>query len=226
MVALAFDVYGTLVDPVGAMERAFAARFGADAAAAAREWRAKQVEYAFRRGLMRSAATFEDCARQALLWVAEARALRLAPAEVDALLAAYRDLPAFPEAPGALAALRGVADRMVAFSNGSPDAVRETLRAAGLDRLLDDVVSVREVGSFKPDPAVYRHAAARVGADAGATWLVSANAWDALGAKGAGLRAAWVRRGPLPLDPWELAPDVVVPGLDALPAALRAAHPR
>jgi 2-haloacid dehalogenase len=171
---------------------------------------------------MRSAATFEDCARQALLWVAEARAVRLARAEVDALLAAYRDLPAFPEVPAALAALRDVASRRVAFSNGSPDAVAETLRAAGLDGLLDGVVSVREVGSFKPDPEVYRHVARRLGAAPEATWLVSANAWDALGAKGAGLRAAWVRRTPQPMDPWELAPDVVVPGLDALAAALPA----
>lgn len=217
MIAIGFDVYGTLVDPVGAMESAFGPRFGARAAQAARDWRAKQVEYAFRRGLMRSAVTFEDCAREALAWTAALHGVELGPAAQDDLLAAYRRLPAFPEVAGALAALRGRGVRMVAFSNGSPDAVDETLRHAALRPLLDGVVSVREVGSFKPDPAVYELLVARSGVPASRTWLVSANGWDVLGAKAAGLRAAWVRRpGAPPLDPWEEAPDAIVGGLDGI----------
>ena len=137
------------------------------------------------------------------------------------MLAAYRRLPAFPEARAALAALRGPRTRMVAFSNGSPEAVDETLRHAGLRDLLDGVVSVREVGSFKPDPAVYELLVARSGVPAGRTWLVSANGWDVLGAKGAGLRAAWVKRaGAPPFDPWEDEPDVVVGGLGELAEAI------
>lgn len=221
-IAIGFDVYGTLVDPVGAMERAFAPAFGARAAQAARDWRQKQVEYAFRRGLMRAAVTFEDCAREALVWTAALHGVALGPPAIDALLAEYRRLPAFPEVPAALAALRDSRARMVAFSNGSPDAVDEVLRNAGLRELVDGVVSVREVGSFKPDPAVYELLVARAGVPATRTWLVSANGWDVLGAKGAGLRAAWVRRaGAPPFDPWEDEPDAVVAGLDGLVEVVR-----
>lgn len=221
MIAIGFDVYGTLVDPVGEMERVFAPLFGSRSAQAARDWRAKQVEYAFRRGLMRAAVTFEDCARQALQWTAALHGVAISERALGEVLAAYRRLPAFPEARAALAALRGPRTRMVAFSNGSPEAVDETLRHAGLRDLLDGVVSVREVGSFKPDPAVYELLVARSGVPAGRTWLVSANGWDVLGAKGAGLRAAWVKRaGAPPFDPWEDEPDVVVGGLGELAEAI------
>jgi 2-haloacid dehalogenase len=221
MIAIGFDVYGTLVDPVAAMERAFGPRFGGRAAQAARDWRAKQVEYAFRRGLMRSAATFEDCAREALAWTAALHGVELDDAAAGELLQAYPRLPPLPQAAAALGALRARGVRMVAFSNGSPDAVDETLRHAGLRASLDGVVSVREVGSFKPDPAVYELLLARAGVPASRTWLVSANGWDVLGAKAAGLRAAWVRRGGSPpLDPWEETPDAIVGGLDELGQAI------
>ena len=68
-----------------------------------------------------------------------------------------------------------------------------------------------DLHTFKPDPAVHRYLAQQMGAPRAATWLVSGNAWDVIGAKAAGLKAAWVRRDPATVyDPWGLDPDVVV----------------
>jgi 2-haloacid dehalogenase len=84
--------------------------------------------------------------------------------------------------------------------------------------LLSAVVSVDDVRTYKPDPAVYLHLVARGGATADQTWLVSSNAWDVLGAKSAGLRAAWVRRqGKAPWEGWGIAePDLLVASIGDL----------
>jgi 2-haloacid dehalogenase len=107
--------------------------------------------------------------------------------------------------------------RCVAFSNGVAASVTELLEHAGLSGLLDDVVSVDEVGSYKPDPVVYQHLLERVGAEADSTMLVSGNSFDVIGAKSVGLRAAWLRRSDTAvLDPWGVDPDVTVRDLTEL----------
>jgi len=84
---------------------------------------------------------------------------------------------------------------------------------------LEDVVSVDDLRTFKPDPEVYAYLARRTGRAPAETWLVSSNAWDVIGAKAAGLRAAWVKRQPdAVFDPWDVEPDAVVSHLDELPA--------
>jgi 2-haloacid dehalogenase len=50
--AIAFDVYGTLVDPL-AMAEHLEGLVGDQSARFAELWRTKQLEYSFRRGLMR-----------------------------------------------------------------------------------------------------------------------------------------------------------------------------
>ena len=79
------------------------------------------------------------------------------------------------------------------------------------------VCSAADEAAGKPDPAVYAYLARRAGHVPGDTWLVSSNAWDVIGAKAAGLRAAWIRRQPEAVfDPWDVEPDVVVSRLDEL----------
>ncbi len=220
MDAIGFDLYGTLVDPLS-MQDHLRGVAGDRAGEVAALWRTKQVEYAFRRGLMETWTTFEVCTAQALAYAAGAAGIALTDGDRDALLAAYRRLPLFPEVRAALATLRHGGRRVVAFSNGSAAVVRELLGHAGALDLLDDVVSVDEVRTFKPHPSVYRRLAERVAKPPGETWLVSGNAWDVLGAKSAGLRAAWVRRSPSSLfDPWGVEPDLTVANLRELAAAM------
>src|SRR5262245_51328552 len=62
---LAFDVYGTLVDPFG-MAKHLAHDLGAKAANFANCWREKQLEYSFRRALMRNYADFSVCTSETM----------------------------------------------------------------------------------------------------------------------------------------------------------------
>lgn len=217
---LAFDVYGTLVDPNG-MEAHLELVFGSQGKKATEIWRDKQIEYSFRRALMRKYVDFDLCTAQALVYVSELLGVDLSSAGQQALLAQYRSLPAFPDAAAALQDLVGRGYKLVAFSNGTENAVRKLLDHAGLLRNFQAVISVDDVRSFKPDPAVYAHLAERAGQPGSAIWMISSNPFDVIGAKSYGLRSAWVRRDKNRIfDPWEFSPDLVVTSLLDLAAAL------
>jgi 2-haloacid dehalogenase len=72
--------------------------------------------------------------------------------------------------------------------------LERALEAAGLAEHLEHLVSVDEIRVYKPDARVYHHAAARLGAPIDEITFVSAHAWDAAGARAAGMRVACVDR--------------------------------
>jgi 2-haloacid dehalogenase len=85
------------------------------------------------------------------------------------------------------------------------------------------MVSVDDLGTFKPDPRVYEYLSQRLETPIEETWLVSSNAWDVIGAKNAGLRAAWIQRSPQAIfDPWNVEPDLVATDLRELASKLDA----
>ena len=216
--ALGFDVYGTLVDPL-AMAEPLRALVGEQADRFADLWRSKQLEYSFRRGLMRRYVDFDVCTRQALRFTQQTLRCELPESDRDRLLEAYLYLPLFPEVAASLTALKAQGHRLVAFSNGVEASIRALLANAGVLPYLEDVVSVDDLRTFKPDPAVYEYLVRRTGRAPAETWLVSSNAWDVIGAKATGLRAVWVKRHvETVFDPWEVEPDLVVSGLDELAA--------
>lgn len=215
---IAFDVFGTLVDP-GGLEPALHAHVGDAAGAFAAEWRRTQVEYLLRRAAMGVYAPFRTVTAAALADTAVRFDVTLAPAARDELVAAWFRLPAKPDAAEALDALARGGQRLVAFSNGAPDDVDGLLRHAGLRAALTAVLGVEGAGTYKPAPVVYHHLVAAGGQTAEHTWLVSANYWDALGACAAGLRSAWIAAG-RPAESWEWTADVHVDSLREL-----AGHP-
>jgi len=220
---LAFDVYGTLIDTAGVVERLRALGV-ADAPGFSDAWRQKQLEYAFRRAAMGAYEDFTACTRHALDHSCALRGVELAAGERDELMGLYLRLPPFPEAEGALFALRRAGYTLYAFSNGPRRDLESLLGHGGLAGHFVDLVSVDEVRSFKPDPRVYRHMLKRAGSAPEWTWLVSSNPFDLVGAGNLGLRTAWVRRNPaLPFDPWGPAPTVTVSDLSRLEGAIRAA---
>jgi 2-haloacid dehalogenase len=196
--AVVFDAYGTILDVHSAMGR-HAARLGPDWQALSADWRAKQLEYTWVRSLAGPAnhVDFATVTDTALDFVARRRGLD-DPALLADLRAAYRALDAYPEVPATLAALREAGIGRAILSNGAPAMLQDGVRAAGIDGLLDAVLSVESAGVFKPDPRVYRLAEDRLGHPAGAMAFVSSNAWDAFGARAAGFRVVWVNRSGQP----------------------------
>jgi hypothetical protein len=89
--------------------------------------------------------------------------------------------------------LRESQQLLVAFSNGTTKTVNQILSAAQLAGYFSQIISVDQLRTFKPSPAVYAYLTRSVAADAKSVWLISSNAWDVIGAKSAGLRAIWVQ---------------------------------
>ncbi len=218
--ALGFDIYGTLVDPLD-MNEHLRGLVGEKADRFSELWREKQIEYTWRRGLMREYADFGVCTRQALAFAALSLDVELSADDRERLVEEYQNLRPFPDVVPGLERLRSEGHTLVAFSNGVERTARELLGRGGVLDHLEAVVSVDDLGAFKPDPEVYGYLARRLDRPVEETWLVSSNAWDVIGAKSAGLRAAWVRRRPdAVFDPWDIEPDLVVENLEQLAGKL------
>ena len=218
---LAFDVYGTLIDPFH-MEEHLRAVFGNQAKEATDLWRSKQLEFSFRRGLMRKYQNFDVCTAQALRFVYGQFGIPIDEETLRSLLEKYLQLPAYPDVPGALAELEARGFRLVACSNGTEAAVRGLLERAGVLSRFKTVVSVDPLRTFKPDPAVYGHLVARVRAKKEMVWLISSNPFDVIGAKACGLRTAGCSAIQEKCStPGNFEPDLVVAGLEQLPGKLK-----
>jgi 2-haloacid dehalogenase len=220
-----FDAYGTLFDVDGAARQAAAEPGAAGWAerwpALSADWRRKQLEYTWLRGLQHRHADFRAVTGQALDW-ALARHHLTDPALHAQLMALYDRLPAFAEVPAALDRLAAGGWRLAILSNGTPAMLASAVAAAGLAGRLEAVLSVEEVGVFKPAPEVYALVAARTGVAPADTVFVSSNGWDAWSAAAFGMRAVWVNRAGAPEERLPGRPALVLPDLAALPAALGA----
>ncbi|WP_237061700.1 haloacid dehalogenase type II [Microbulbifer zhoushanensis] len=114
---------------------------------------------------------------------------------VERILGEFSRLPAHPDVRPALERVRASADtRAILLTNGSRDNTEKLVQEAGLESLVDDIVSIEEFRVWKPMAQVYRQAAARAGVAPEQATLVAAHAWDTNGAIEAGLNAVWVRR--------------------------------
>ena len=207
--AVAFDLFGTLLD-VNSLEAACAAD-AADPAAFVALWRQKQLEYSWLRALMGRYEDFWSVTAAALDYTTERFQVSLAEGRRDRLLAAWLSLRPYPDVPAALAAL---APRPLAvLSNGSSRMLKENLRAAGLDGRFAHVLSVDEVSTYKPSPAVYALAENRLGLPRERILFVSSNAWDVAGARTFGLTVAWVNRARALPERLGAAPHLVLRSL-------------
>jgi 2-haloacid dehalogenase len=200
--AVLFDAYGTLFDvySVGLLAEQL---FPGQGAALAVLWRDKQIEYT---RLVTTSSDgehykpFWELTRAGLRYACKRLGLDLTPGHEDKLMNQYRHLSAFPENKEVLAALRirGVVTGIL--SNGDPEMLGIAVRSAGLEGLLDHVLSVDSVRKYKTHPAAYALGTTATGLDAKQIAFVSCNAWDALAATWFGYRTLWVNRYQLPFE--------------------------
>ena len=136
----------------------------------------------------------------------------------ERLLDCYRTLDAYPEVKAMLEALRGPGMKTAILSNGAPEMLASAVESAGLGDLLDAVLSVEDVGIYKPHASVYRLAVDRLGVDAERICFMSSNAWDANGAAAFGFRVVWVNRFGQTAERLPGEPAAEIETLEALPA--------
>ena len=149
---------------------------------------------------------------------------------MDSILKAYNNLSTFPGTSALLQSLRQHADKVypVIFTNGTNDMVSTSISESPdlgpHAAIFKDVITVEEVGKFKPSPDVYYHLAEKVGKERDPEgikeiWLISGNPFDVVGAKAMGMKAVWVDRAGSGwvdrlVEGSRGSPDIVVRSLD------------
>ncbi len=221
--ACVFDAYGTLFDFASAAAGC-ADVLGDQAAALTRLWRDKQLQYTWLRAVQRRHADFWQVTGDALDFALEALQLGQA-GQVglrERLMRLYLTLDAFPEVPEVLRSLKAAGLGTAVLSNGTPAMLRAAVANAGFCEVLDPVLSVEEVGVYKPHAAVYQLAADRLAMAPSAILFVSSNAWDVHAASAFGLRTVWCNRHGQGRERLPGAPDREIGSLAELPGLVGA----
>lgn len=217
--AAVFDAYGTLLDFNDAVASEGKA-LGEKGPALSDLWRRKQLEYTWLRSLMQRHAPFWQVTGEALDYSMQAFGIKDGDLR-ERLMTAYRTLSPYPEVPGMMERLKASGMKTVILSNGSPEMLAEGVSAAGLNGVLDHVLSIEDVGIFKPSPTVYQMAASRLGEPADAIAFMSSNGWDVHGAASFGFRCIWINRGNAPQERLPEEPVLIEKDLSRLPDLLR-----
>jgi len=181
--AVVFDAFGTLfsVEPLQRKLRP----------AGLEAWFERLLHSAASLTLSGQFVPFSELAESTLKTTIATLGLKQDPKQILDLL---QRLPPQPEAEAAFDRLDDARVLIGVLTNGGERQTAGLLAGAGLDERVAEVVSVEEVELYKPHPAVYRHAAERLGVEPRRLTLIAAHAWDVVGAKQAGLDAIWVDR--------------------------------
>jgi 2-haloacid dehalogenase len=213
-----FDSYGTVVD-VDDVERALEARV-ADPRSVSRLWRFRSLLYAMTGNVVGVYVPFYDVLRRSLSYALAVHDEDLTESEREAILGTYHDLAAFDDVRPGMDRLYDEGYDCYVVSNGDPEMLASMVEGAGVSGLVEDTVSADEVRRYKPDPELYRHAAARAGTDVDRICHVSALWFDVQGAANAGMRTAWVNRRGGPPDTFGTDPDLVAADFGEVAEAL------
>jgi 2-haloacid dehalogenase len=208
-----FDLYGTVVDMQGGLTRAVtpylkAKGWAGEPSRLVTWWRRTHFENSMIDALLaRTHTPYREIGRISLSYTLARAGIPHTQDEVKSLVAEIERLRPFPDVVEALMRLKRKY-RLVILSNGDPDMLEAIKPSLGI--AFDRILSVAEAGSFKPHAATYRKAAEIMAARPQEILFVANHAFDCVGAKASGMRAAFVDRRKRPFGDWPYQPDLVV----------------
>src|SRR5712692_5475804 len=129
--ALAFDMYGTLVNPIRIWKQ-LEQYIPTDAVRVAEVWRQKQLEFAFRLTAMEQYEDFEQVTHKALDFALATTGNTLDTQQKNSLMDQYNNLERFADVEHGLQRLKDAGYTMIVFSNGSPAMLTSIMNAANL----------------------------------------------------------------------------------------------
>jgi 2-haloacid dehalogenase len=213
--ACVFDAYGTLFDFASAA-RGCRDVLGDNIDKLTALWRDKQLQYTWLRATQGKHADFWQVTGDALDFTLET--LGIANEKLrDRLMQLYLTLDTFPEVAGVLDRLKKTGLKLAILSNGSPKMLDAVVKGAKLQGMFDAVLSVEDVGVYKPHPRVYQLALDRLKLPASAISFQSSNAWDAYAASAFGMQVVWCNRYGQRRERLPGKPDREIKSLDELP---------
>ncbi len=209
-----FDVNETLSD-MSSMARRFE-DVGAPGHLAA-TWFATLLRDGFALTAVDSSDTFARIAAESLLVSLHGASLdRELGAAVAHVMEGFAALPVHADVPAGITALGGRGSRLVTLSNGSASVAEALFERAGIRADFERLLTVEDVGRWKPAPEAYAYALQQCGVDSSDAMLVAAHPWDIDGAARAGLTTAWINRSGGPYPAYFRTPDLRVASLTDL----------
>jgi 2-haloacid dehalogenase len=218
--AVVFDAYGTLFD-VYSIQILAEELYPGKGADIALKWRDKQIEYT---RLMTQSdphnpsgsqyfRPFWELTRLSLEYTLDRLKLSRASGQVEKLMQQYAHLTPFKENLAVLQKIKGMGLTTAILSNGSVDMLDSAVKSAGMEDVLDHVISVDPIRLFKTSPESYGLVEQTIPVSKREVLFVSSNSWDALGATWFGFTTHWVNRQGLPFEALSPKPDFSGPDL-------------
>src|SRR5262245_25599567 len=222
--ALAFDQYGTVVDMQTGLTEAvapFLKRKGwtGEPGRFVTWWRRTHFENSMIDALIdRGHTPYREIGHRAVSQVMDRCGIGYTHDEVRWLVSQIETLKPFSDVVPALERLRGAGYKLAILSNGDRDMLKAAAPHIGFP--FDHVISVQEAGYFKPHWRTYAKASEVLGEDRSSILFVANHAFDCIGAKAFGMRAAFIDRRKRPFGETPHRPDLVVADFAALAATL------
>jgi 2-haloacid dehalogenase len=214
-----FDQYGTVVDMQKGLTEAVTPYLSKKGWKGRPDsfvtwWRRTHFENSMIDALLhREHTPYRKIGHRALAYTLERAGIPHTMDEVRQLVAQIERLEPFPDVPEALARLK-TRYRIAVLSNGDPDMLEAAKACHGI--AFDAVISVAVANSFKPHVATYTRAAEILGVRMDEVLFVADHAFDCIGAKSAGMHAAFIDRRKRPFGATPHQPDLVVPDMKGL----------
>jgi 2-haloacid dehalogenase len=189
-----FDVNGSLLD-VDSLSPLFQRMFGNGQVV--REW---YEELALYSNVITSSGsypgTFFTLGQAVLQMLASIHHVEIRPADVEELGTQLLSLPAFPDVPDGLRKLKEAGFRLVTLTNSPPGlkGSETQLARAGIADLFERHFNTQSVRRYKVAQSVYRLVAEELDVPPTACCMITAHAWDALGAQYVGYSAGLMNR--------------------------------
>ena len=211
---LAFDIFGTVMDLTSSLTGPVGDFLDAHGSGMSREvfyadWRNRQrIEQYQDSLLMLGHSGYLETCRRAFVYCLKEHNVNYTDGAVREFMKSYKGLQPFDDA---IEGLRKLAKHyeLVALSNGEQWYL-EQLLGSNVPIRFNAIISVDQVGAFKPSPGIYRKAVQLLGCEPREIMMVAAHSFDILGAQSCGFRAAYVNRYGLPTEESEYQPDIIV----------------
>ena len=211
--AIIFDAYGTLFDVNSAAEKC-KNEIGDKWEGFANYWRTTQLEYTWLRSMMNRHKDFWQVTEDSL--DKSMKSFKIDPSMRNELLDLYKILSTFPEVKEVLRNLKKKDYKLAILSNGTPALLNELVTSNNLDNIFDDIFSIEEVKTYKPDPKVYNIPIKKYQIKKDEVAFLSANTWDVSGGGNYGYSSIWVNRNNNIFDNLDYKPKSEVKNLKQL----------
>ena len=211
--AIIFDAYGTLFDVNSAAEKC-KDRIGDKWEGFSNYWRTTQLEYTWLRSMMNRHKDFWAVTEDSLAKSMDV--FKIDPLMKNQLLDLYKVLSTFPEVKHVLQKLKKKSYKLAILSNGTPALLNKLVKSNNLDNIFNDIFSVEEVKTYKPDPKVYNIPVQKYQIQKNEVAYLSANTWDVSAGGNYGFKPVWVNRNKSIFDKLDYVPKYQIENLNKL----------